>query len=188
MLLWKGTAVGWHEFWCYTDKCLKQLTLEYHGKLFPKQFLYEKRPGRQTANICRFMCSIHGFWHKVWGVLAFFVVEQVSDNTRQQEQNVFWTNLLFQNTAGKMLTYQHVPLVQKTAESNPEPPFAYSAACAPWVLQQKLLLPGCWLSAGAVDTTTTCTSQPWVPAGVLLLHPAGLLAKTVAEVGGIEEV
>lgn len=57
------------------------------------------------------MCSTHGFWHKVLGVLAFFVVEQVSDNTRQQEQNVFWTSLLFQNNAGKMLTC--IPLVQQ---------------------------------------------------------------------------
>lgn len=93
--------------------CVKQLTLEYHEKLFPKKFLYENRVGIQTATIHRFMFSVHGFWHKVLGVLVFFSVEQVSHNTRQQEQNVFLTNLLFQNNAGKMLTYQYISLVQQ---------------------------------------------------------------------------
>lgn len=75
-------------------------------------YLWEKS-SKTNSTICRFMFSTHGFWHKILGVLAFLVVEQVSNNTRQQEQNVLLTNLLFQNNAGKMLTYQHVSHVQQ---------------------------------------------------------------------------
>lgn len=120
------------------------------------------------------MCSTHGFWHKVLVVLAFFVVEQVCYNKSQQEQSVFWTNLLFQNNAGKMLTCQYVSLVQQNCWKSSEHPFIYSTVSAPWVPWQKVLGPDCWLSAGAVDTEPPrCSSQPWVCAGVVLFLPGG---------------
>lgn len=144
----------------------------------------------QTVTICRFMCSSHGFWHKVLGVLAFLVLEQESDNTRQQEQNVFLTNLLFQTNAGKMLTYQCVSLVQQNCwEQLRAPIHPQHCMCS---LGSSARGPGSrlQLSPGAVDTEPPwwMVHKPWVCAGVLLFHPAGLLVNRVGEVEATEEV
>lgn len=48
---------------------------------------------------------------KFWGFWGVCVDEQVGDNTRWHEQHVFLTSFLFQNNAGKLLTWQYVSLV-----------------------------------------------------------------------------
>lgn len=58
--------------------CLKQLNLDITGKIFSKQFLFEKTVGRQAAAICRFMFLCHRFSHNFFVILCF-VVEQVSE-------------------------------------------------------------------------------------------------------------